>query len=560
LARTPIIIFVAFSVFSVIPLFFVTWGAFVPSFLSKKVTLKFVELAFTSAKTGVILRNSLELAAGSSVLALTIGTVYAGLVARTDIPGKLFFTSATTGRLIIPILGEAFSWILLLSPSIGLINVGAEDLLGTTHPIFNIFSMGGLILAGGIGATPFAFLVLEPAFLAMNSAYEESSRVAGVGRLRTALGVTLPLATPALVSAFLISFIGSLETLEYPLIIGTNARITTLSTEVYNLANASQYSLASAYGLFFIFVIVILLAGYLWATRRAYRFQTVGGRGSQRTVVELGRWRWPAFVLLLIPVILFLFMSLTVLTLVSLVKVYTVVGHANPFTSFTLANYEAVVKIPLFWEAFRNSIILSFGAGALTTILGAVMSYVLVKGKQRGRNILYFISNLPLAFPGVVYSIALLWTFLLIPLVNKYVYGTIWVMLVGLVVIFSPFTIRLISPGLTQLSDELDEAAAVAGSSWWRRFRGVTLPLLRASMINSFSYVMLNAFRELGAVALLYNASSILIIIIALSSYDNSGSLPQTAAIFVMMMLFSALVLVVTRVMSRQSLRMQTPV
>ena len=557
MAKAPLIIFVAFSIFFIIPLFFVTWGAFVPSFLSKKVTLEFVTRAFTSGKTLTILRNSLELATGSSIIAVSIGTVYAGLVARTDIPGKLFFRSATTGRLIIPLLGEAFGWILLLSPTIGLINVGVEDLLGTTHPIFNIYTMAGLILAGGIGSTPFAFLVLEPAFLAMNGAYEESSRVAGVGRFRTVLGVTLPLITPALVSALLISYIGSLETLEYPLIIGTNARITVLSTEVYNLANLGEYSQASAYGLFFIIVVVLLLAGYLWSTRRAYRYAVVGGRGSQQNLIALGRWRWPAFVLLVIPVILFLFTTLAVLTLVSLVKVYTVYGHHNPFTSFTLANYAAVVRIPLFWEAFRNSIILSLGAGVLTTLLGAMMAYVLVKGKERGRRVLYFLSNLPLAFPGVVYSIALLWTFLLIPLVNKYVYGTIWVMLVGLVVIFSPFAIRLISPGLIQLSDELEEAASVAGSSWWRRFTGITLPLLRASLVNSFSYVMLSAFRELGAVALLYNASTILIIIIALSEYDNSGSLPQTAAIFVLMMLFSGVVLVLTRLASWQRSRRQ---
>jgi len=542
----------AFSVFFIIPLFFVTYGSFVPSFLSHKYTLSYVTLAFTSARTWVVLRNSLEMASGSSIIALSLGALYASLVARTDIPGKLFFRSAAAGRLTIPILGEAFSWILLLSPSIGLINVAIKDILGTTHPIFNIYSMGGLILAAGIGSTPFAFLVLEPAFQSMNSTFEESSRLAGAGRYRTLFRITLPLMTPALVSAFLISFIGAMEVLEYPLLIGTNARIVTLSTEVYNLASLGEYSLASAYGLFFILVIIILLAGYLWFTRRAYRFAVVGGRNPQQTLIELGRWRWPAFVLLMVPVILFLFLALMVLGLVSLVKTYTVVGGANPFTHFTLQNYVAVIHIPLFAQAFENSILLSVGAGFLTTILAAVMSYVLVKGKERGKNILYFISNLPLAFPGVVYSVALLWTFLLIPFFNKYVYGTIWVMLVGLIVIFSPFAIRLISPGLIQLSDELDEAAAVAGSSWFRRFRGVTLPLLKSSLVNSFAYVMLNAFRELGAVALLYNTSSVLIIILALSVYDNSASLPQTAAIFVMMMMFSAAVLVLSRIVTRQ--------
>jgi iron(III) transport system permease protein len=543
----------AFSIFFVVPLFFVTWGSFVPSFLSRKVTLSFVIHAFTSPGTLVILRNSLELASGSSIIAVGLGTLYASLVTRTDIPGKVFFRSAATGRLAIPILGEAFSWILLLSPSIGLINVAIEGLFRTSQPIFNVYSMGGLILASGIGGTPFAFLVLEPAFQSMNSSFEESSRVAGASKLRTMSRITLPLITPALLSAFLISFIGALETLEYPLLIGSNARIVTLSTEVYNLANLGEYSLASAYGLFFIVIVIILLVGYLQFTRRAYRFAVIGGRNSQQTLIELGRWRWPAFFLLIVPVFLFLFLSLIVLLLVSLVKTYTVVGDSNPFTHLTLQNYVAVVHIPLFMQAFTNSILLSVGAGVLTTILGAVMSYVLVKGNQRGRNILYFISNLPLAFPGVVYSVALVWTFLLIPIVNTYIYGTIWVMLIGLIVIFSPFAIRLISPGLIQISDELEEAAAVAGSSWWRRFRGVTLPLLRSSLANSFTYVMLGAFRELGAVALLYNASSILIIILALSLYDNSASIPDTSAIFVMMIAFSGAVLILSRIATRQS-------
>ena len=397
----------AFSIFFVVPLFFVTWGSFVPTFLSRKVTLSFVTHAFTSPGTLVILRNSLELASGSSIIAVGLGTLYASLVTRTDIPGKVFFRSAATGRLAIPILGEAFSWILLLSPSIGLVNVAIEGLFRTSQPIFNIYSMGGLILASGIGGTPFAFLVLEPAFQSMNSSFEESSRVSGASKLRTMSRITLPLITPALLSAFLISFIGALETLEYPLLIGSNARIVTLSTEVYNLANLGEYSLASAYGLFFIVIVIILLVGYLQFTRRAYRFAVIGGRNSQQTVIELGRWRWPAFFLLIVPVFLFLFLSLIVLLLVSLVKSYTVVGDSNPFTHLTLQNYVAVVHIPLFMQAFTNSILLSAGAGVLTTILGAVMSYVLVKGNQRGRNILYFISNLPLAFPGVVYSVAL---------------------------------------------------------------------------------------------------------------------------------------------------------
>jgi iron(III) transport system permease protein len=551
MAKLPTVIMVAFSIFFIAPLFFVMYGSFVPSFTSAKYTLSFVVQAFTSPRTAVVLANSLEMATGSSLMAVSVATIYAWFVSRTDIPGKLFLKSAAPGRIVIPILGEAFSWILIFSPGIGLANLMLKVIFGINYPVFDVYTMWGLIFALGTGSIPFAFLTLEPLFESLNSSLEESSRLAGAGHIRTFVKVTFPLVLPGLVSVFMLSFLGGILILEYPLLIGSTARIVTLSTEVYNLASLGQYSLASAYGIFYILVALILLIGYLWVTQKSYRYMVVA-RASAQTLIRLGRWRWPAFVLLTCILFFSLFVSIIVLFLVSLVQNYSVVGTTNPFVNLSLQNYVNVLQQPLFDEAFANSILLSVGAGVIATVLGAIMSFVLVKGNSRGRNVLYFISNLPLAFPGVVYSVALIWTFLLIPIFNQYIYGTIWVMLVGTVVIYSPFTIRLISPGLIQISDELEETAAVLGSSWSRRFVKVTLPLLRSSMINSFTYVMLSVFRELSAVVLLYNASSILLIILVLSLYDNNASLPEVSAMLIMMMAFSGVIVVLSRLVLRQ--------
>jgi iron(III) transport system permease protein len=543
-----------FSVFFIIPLFFMLYGSFVPTFTSTHYTLTYIIQAFTASRSVSVLFNTFEYGFGASFLSIGLATPYAWLVARTDVPGKRLFRTGGISRITIPLLGEAFAWIFLFSPTIGLINVGFDRLFGVTFTLFNIYSIWGLILAWGIGGIPFAFLALEPAFESVESSMEESSRVAGAGSIRTFATVTLRLVIPALLSVFLLVALGGLENFDYPLIIGSQAHIVTLATQVYNLVGLNEYPLAAAYGIYFLLVTVVILAVYLWVTRRSYRFAVVKGNVSRHTLVKLGRWKWVSFAFLSFVFFISLVLPVVTLVLVSLVRNYTVSGGANPFATLTLQNYIDALSLPVFQQATINSIVLSVLSGFFATILGAMMSYVLIKGRERGKNVLYFISHLPLAFPGVVYSVALIWTFLILPFFNTYIYGTIWVMLIGLIIIWLPYSIRIISPILIQISDELEESAAVMGSSWTGSFRRVTLPLLRSSLLNSFIYVMLDSFRELGAIVLLYNASSILLIIAVLNLYNEGGApLSVVSALLTVMIAISAVFLVISRVLGRSN-------
>ncbi|HZW57864.1 MAG TPA: iron ABC transporter permease [Nitrososphaerales archaeon] len=553
--KIPLAFFLAISVFFILPIAFLVYGSFVPAINSHAFTTSFIVQAFTSPRTWPLLVNTLEYGLVSAAIAVAIAAVYAWLLARTDIPGKSFLKFLPLFPLTLPMVVKAFAWIFLFSPTIGLVNNAIKTVTGIQFPVFNIYSMAGLIFANAAGGIPLAFLMIEASLLSMDSALEDASRTTGGGGIATVSRVTLPLLTPAIVSVFILEALIGVESFDYPFILGRN-QIPTLATEVYNLVNVTyNYALASAYGIMFLIMTIVLITLYLWYVRKSFKFVTVTGKASRPTLFRLGQWKWPALLFCAAAMLVAFFLPFATIILVSLVPFYTVAPGYNTFAVLTLNNYVKAIHQPLFLQATINSFELAIGAGVLTTLIAAVMSYLLVKNRSRSKVVFDYLSLLPLSFPGVVYALGLIWTFLVIPGLNG-IYGTTWVMLIALIVVWLPYSIRFMTNSLLQVADELEEAASVAGSTWLRRFPRVTLPLLRSGFANSLVYVMADSFRELGAVVLLSNAGSITLTVLILDLFENTASaLPTVAALSTLMTIMISFLIVIPRVIFRQRVR-----
>ena len=99
--------------------------------------------------------NTVVLAAASTTLALTIAVVFAFLTERTDMP----FRNLAWGLMLVPMAVPgilfAISWIFLLSPKIGLINIWLRSLFAlfgveVSEGPLNIYSLWGMIFLEGI--------------------------------------------------------------------------------------------------------------------------------------------------------------------------------------------------------------------------------------------------------------------------------------------------------------------------------------------------------------------------------------------------------------------------
>ena len=156
----------------------------------------------------------------------------------------------------------------------------------------------------------------------------------------------------------------------------------------------------------------------------------------------------------------------------------------------------------------RNSLFLAFTTAVVIMLIGAVISWVVVRTKVPGRWILDNLASLPLVFPGLVLGLAIMICYLYLDIG---VYGTIWIMLIAYVTRFLPYGMRYVSTSMLQIHKELEESAAMSGASWAMTFRRVVLPLLKPGILAGFIYVMIVSIRELSSSILLYSPVSIMI-------------------------------------------------
>ena len=555
--RIPFIVSILFLSIFLLPIVFLFAGSSYFQIGSSTFTFQMFISIMTSSRTAGLLINTLILALGAALVATILGVVYAWITVRTDVPMKRLLELMPILPLAMPFLVKAFSWIYLFSPRIGLVNYGLVQIFGSGAAVFSIYTMGGMIFAMGVGGLPLAYLTVEPAMKAMDPSLEEASRVAGNGIFKTILKVTFPVLLPSILSAFLLLTIISLENFDYPLVLGSVGGIRTLSTEVYFWINGSmppKYGTAAIISIIFLIVTLSSVSIYIWVTRRAYKFVVVTGKATHGTVHNLRKWRYPAF-LVCFGIFFFSFLlPFSTLVLMSFTSFFSTVGGNLVLTFVGLQNYVDALNLPLIYNALINTIGVALAAGLISTLLAAFLSYAALKSRLKGARLIEFIGSIPLAFPGVVYGLALFWTFLLLPGISDLIYGTIWPLVIALIFVRLPYSVRMVSGNLIQMSSELEEASRVSGASWIRTFVRIVLPLMKRGLINSFTYTFVNSMRELGAIVILVTSQSIVLTVLLLNLYASHPlALNTVAAASVMLCLLIFVGLVIPPFVSRLS-------
>ena len=120
--------------------------------------------AFTTPGIIKAITNTFSLAITRQAIALLIGSFFAWLIARTDLPMKGTLEFFFWLSFFLPALPETMGWILLLDPKYGLLNQGLIDIGVLSQPIFNIYSFWGIVWAHLGGTVSVKVMLLAPAF------------------------------------------------------------------------------------------------------------------------------------------------------------------------------------------------------------------------------------------------------------------------------------------------------------------------------------------------------------------------------------------------------------
>ena len=481
-----------------------------------------------------LLLNSIYYGLGTCTLTFVIGTYLAWVSERTNTPLKKLFVVMSLIPFIIPGILSTISWILLLSPKIGLINIAVKEILGLEAAPFNIYTMWGMIWAEAIHLYPLVFLLMSAAFRNMDTSLEEAAMTAGSSTFTTFCRVTLPLMRPAMFSVLLINFIRGIEAFEVPALIGVPAKISVFTTKIFLAIHQfpSDFGLAGAYAVTLLAISTTGVLIYGRITRREERYATVTGKGYRPRVIDLGGWKFLTLGLSFLIFFLAVILPVFVLLWSSFIPYYGVPSR-ELMAKMTWANYQYILNYPLALTAFKNSFYLSVGSATLVMLLTSIIAWITVKTKLPGRALLDNMTFIPIAMPGIVLGVSLIWVYLTLPIP---IYGTIWVLLLAYITKFMPYGIRAASASMIQISKELEEASFTAGGTWFQTFRKIIIPLLMPGFTAGWIYISIIALRELSTSILLYSYNSTVLSIMAFDLWEG-GQYTYVCALGVLMVM-----------------------
>ncbi len=450
--------------------------------------------AYTDPAFGQVMGNTAIFVLGSSCLATALALFLAYLNNRTDIPFKFLFKIISLIPMMIPHILFSVSWVLLLNPSNGMINLFLKQVFSLDQAPLNIYSLWGMIMVEGLLDLPIAYLIIAPAMASFDVALEESSRVSGASTLKTLTRITLPVLRPAILASLVLGIIRSLASFAVPSVIGMPGRITVLATHIYNSISkgfAADFGKAAAIGMSVLAASITLIYVYRHLTAQSERFVTISSRGYRPTVIALKRLKIPLFlavgllsaVLIVLPVLVLLYSSMVP---------YTMVPSLRAFSMMSARHWIEVFNDPISLLSLKNSVFLGVAGASLGAVLSIFVAYVIVKVRTRGAGILESLSFLSFSFPGIVIGVGFMWFFVRTPL-----YATIWALLIGYIATYLPYGIRPMASAFVQIHSHLEEASLACGASQWTTMRRIVIPLLVPAIVSGWILMATMFLREL---------------------------------------------------------------
>ncbi len=507
-------------------------------------TLENWRFAYTNPGMRRAITNTVTLLLTRESIALLIAIPAAWLLARTDLPHKGWIELGLWVTFFLPALPVTMGWILMLDPSYGVINSAIEALPFINESPFNIYSWWGIVWVHLMTSSiAFKAVMLAPAFRNINSALEESSRMAGVSAIGTFRKIVLPLVMPSIVVITLIALVISFQSFEIELLLGTTANIDVFSTKIYQFLRRTpvDFGAATALASFVIFALIPLAALQYWYIGRR-RYATVTGQ-FQVNLSRLGRWRWGFFGLFAGYLFLALVLPFSFLLMGTFMRLWGFFSGLDQV--WTLNNWSTVLSDRVFLGALRSTLIIGFGSALFGILWFSVVAYVIVRTKFQLRATLDFLSWLPWALPGIILGLGVLWMVLGVPILRPL--HTTYFVLIFIVTLGSiTVGVQMFKTNLLQLGHDMEEASRMSGGTWFYTYRRVLLPLMMPTVISVGLVTFVFAARDVSRVALLSSSQNRPLSLLQLD-YLGGSSLEWASVIGVVIILLTTGVAVAAR-------------
>ena len=495
------------------------------------------------------LKNSFVCGFFTVLVSVPLGSVLAWLMIRTDIPGKKILGLLVTVPYMIPSWTKALAWLAMFRNSTS----GANGFLaGMGIPVPDWLAYGpiAIVLCMSMHYYAFSYIMVSGALRSINSELEEMGEIQGASKAQILRHITLPLILPSVLSATVMTISKSIGTYGVPANLGNRIGYYTLSTKMRNFIDQGPQSVGYAMSI----VLVLLAALIIFSNQRIVgvrkSYATVSGKGGRATLMPLGKAKKPLMAFLMV----FLFLAMVVPFFVLIMETFQIttgagygldnltlynwIGKSGQIAKYT--NYEGIFRDPKFFSAFWNTIRLTLIGSIITAICGQFLGYISSRGRGKWYgDLTEQMVFVPYLMSGIAFSTMYFSMFSrphfggLMPSL----YGTFTLIVLTSVVKHFPFASKSGTANMLSISVELEEAADIAGASFWKRMSSIIVPLAKNGFISGFMLTFISIAKELDLVIIMMTPSTQTMSYLAFT-YSQEGYNQMSDAVSVCVLAF----------------------
>lgn len=504
---------------------------------------------FSNKNLLISLKNTFTISIASSIISLVLAFIYAYGVQRTTIRFKNIFKYIALMPLFAPTIMHGISLVYLFGRK-GAVTTGFFDKLPQFAFDINLYGATGIIIAEVLYIFPQIFLVLNIALSTTDYRLYEAADMLGTSNFRKFFTITLPNMKYGIISSFIIAFILSFTDFGAPKVVGGNFSV--LATDVY-IKVVGQNNMSMGAVVSIILLIPSVAAFFIDQKIQKKQGVVLNAKSIPYTAKE-NKARNIFFYIYTILICLFI-ISIFVTIFVSAFSKLWPYDLSFSLNNFKFYDYNGGIEI-----FFKNSFILAVLSGIFGTFMTFMSAYLIEKKEKKTLKdkVIYFLSLVPLALPGMVIGISYIFffnksyftiPFLNISIMNPFnsLYKTIWIMVLANVIHFYSISFLTANTALKKLDKEFERVSLSMGIPWYKTFSNVTFPMCLESILEIFFYYFVNSMVTISALVFLYT-SSLNLLSIAVINLDDTGEIAKASAMSIVILLTNIIIKIIYQI------------
>ncbi|ANQ53023.1 ABC transporter permease [Thermosipho sp. 1074] len=494
----------------VIPLLYVIGGLFVPLFF---LFYKFGGINFSAIKDhSNVIKFTITQAIVSSIFTLLLGLPGAYIVARTKTHPflKSIFRILSSIPFILPGVTMSIGFLMAFGRN-GLLTK-LLGILGFDRKILYTFT--AVILGHVFYNFPLFIRIVGETWEKIDASLVEAAKIDGAKQHRIFWKVELPILTPSILKAFLLTYVYTFTSFSVVLILG-GIKYSTIEVSIY-MYTKILFDFKSALSLSFFQILFISVVSYMLSFEK---FEFLNGTSLKEKFPT-----WGYFYIILTIAIIFIPLTYSVLS-----------GFINYGGGFGIENFKRLLSLNLkryigttFSSMFVYTISFSIISSIISIIISIISSFYKIQKLQYLMFLPASISPVTLAFSYVSLNI------------SQYISILVIYSLISLPIVYG-----IISSGWKTIDPYSIEAAKIDGANTFNLNLKIRFPQIKYHLLTAFVYAFTLSIGEMSATITLSNppVSTLSISIYRLLS---SRKIPEARALntiysFIVILLFSTI-------------------